>query len=150
MAVVVPRTTLQAAVKAAIVDTLAAFEGLDGIQISYGHPGKSIKPRALCVMDIYGETTNTTIGRPRHRDELFNVAIIADVLKKGTDQRGATEGAYELVQQTELAIDADHTLGGIPGLVWATVTGPFTLTEQFDADGRQASIEFFVECKTRI
>lgn len=145
-----PKTTQIVAVKAALMTLIeeAFAEADEKVQVSWGHPGKSIKRECVIVGDVTEDQAAALLGPPRRREEAINVKVPCNVLKPG-GQRVATERAAEIAAVVEEAIVDSDDLGLSAALSCEVTSSP--LTERPASDGlSEAEIVLNVRVRTRI
>lgn len=143
-------TSTVPAVRAALVSLVGA--GLAGVSVTYGRPMDKVLPReAVWVGDVTVDqrVPVMTAGRKR-REESYRVEVTVSVLNARGTLQTADERCFTLVDAIENVVADDPTLGGIDGLIHATVAGIRSPVPEFAAEGPVALAVVEVACLSRL
>lgn len=137
--------------KATLLATLQSDPDLDGVVVEWGIPAEPHPNReAVYIGDAQDVTREwAQIGQYRI-DESYNLHVLVEVYREGTDEQGTEERMWEIVARVERAVVADLTLAGVlagPGHAKPGRLEPRTV--RFDA-GFHAFCGLRVECSARI
>lgn len=136
-------------VKAAIVAAIDAHTDLDGVQVTYGHPGKHPEREFVFVGGtVEWDEEWASLGASR-RTERYTLELYVNVLKPGLTQQQATERAFVIFNGVGKALLADPTLGG--RMLTALEIQFRNLAEGvYQDEGREAQIVAGVRCDARV
>jgi len=141
-------TSTVPALKKNLLASLVALPGFTGVQLSYGAPLPNPAREYVWLGDVEGDDVPAALGRNRHA-ETYNLTVIIQAVKPGTDQEGATERAYAFRDLIDTQIRSDITVGGALGSGWAYVAGHFKLEELASDTQRGALLTIEVACEAR-
>lgn len=134
-------------VKDALVTTLDARVGLDGVQVAREWPGDAIKAEAIWLGKVDGTHQIATMRAGRKdRAEEYRLEVIVSVVKNGVE--AAEERAFVLLGEIESAL-ADDPRIGLTSINWATVADFESVTTRGQS-GAVAEIRVFVEVNARL
>lgn len=136
------------ALKKSLRALLAARTALSDVQVVYGAPLPNPAREFIWLGDVTGSQDWATIGHTRVED--YDLDVLVSVAREGTDQQAATERAFELASEIELALRADQTVSG--AVTVASFGGNVNLTELASTDGmsRGAHLTVQVHCMNYI
>ena len=138
------------AVADALVSVLRARAGLSGIQIEPAWPGNDAQDESmfLTFARVESEIASMRAGRKaRNEDPRIGLTIIAQMHDSPS---AARTRAYELFGEVEDALAEDPTLGGVDGLLWATIDRHESETFGVDASTARSIIEVEITTKSRL
>lgn len=133
--------------KANLKTLLAARGGLSTVQINYGPPAIGMEREYIWLADVEGEQQFAAMGTLNYEE--YDLEVIADVIREGTDEQSATARCFAIQAELENQLRSDNTVGGA---VSAAQIGHFKLTENVTADGmtRTARLVTLVHCQAYI
>lgn len=113
-------------VKSALVDAFKALPGLDGVQVVYGDPIKGFQKECVFLGKILWSDAQSATGRSfgedwatlgnNERTEQYNIELIVNIQKSGTDDETVEARAFELLGYIEVY------LRGNPNLSYSKLT----------------------------
>lgn len=139
------------AVKAALVDLLAASIDDSDVQVHYGRPQDSLVRReAVFVADVSYTATvaNIKAGR-KHYDEDYTVDVLFAVGKPRSTNEDSETRAFALFEHLRDVLADDPSLGGVDGLIWAVLDSVDAATTQ-SGEAAVSVIEATVRCRGRV
>ena len=134
----------------ALVSTLRARAALTGIQVEPAWPGDNPESESIFVTStrVDSEIANMRAGR-KHRNE--DPVIGLTVLVQRHDSPSATrDRAYVLYAEVENALADSPTLGGLDGLLWASITRHESETFGVEPGLARSIIEVEIATKARL
>ena len=128
---------------------LAARGGLSGVQIAYGPPSVGMEREYIWLGDVEGDQLFAAMAAPNQRQEEYDLEVIVDVIREGTDEQSADERCFAIQAEIENQLRSDLTVNGA---VTVAQIGRFKLTENVTADGmtRTARLVTLVHCQAYI
>lgn len=115
------------AAKVALLGLLNAAAGLDGVQVSYTHPGVSVEQESIFFLRTILDEVARSLGQQKRR-ESYIIEVVVTVARDGDDAQAAEERMWALVTEVENVLRpplgpggaVSATLGGALNL-WAEV-----------------------------
>lgn len=140
-------------VKATLKSAFQAVPALNGIQVSYGDPGKLVRRETIFL----GSTEDQAVVDPvgfragrKRREEDYDLRLHIEVSGTPGGPEASERRAADLGQAIEEYLADHHDLGGIvPGLLWARVSGWSLRTEE-TTDGAWSVLTYTVSIKARL
>lgn len=145
-----PSGTTLVSAKVALVERLNSRPGLDGVLVSYGDPGAQGRRELISVGDArFSEQSPVHLrAAPSRREENYDLDVTVAVLGKPTNEKNELR-AVELVHEIEETVSDDPTLGGVEGVLFATVSEMSFKTDQ-TGDGPVTTVIVTLEVKARL
>lgn len=141
------------AYKRALINAIAAFPALATVQVAYSWPGK--QPDMECVHGgrVEGQQNYATFagGRARlPRDESVVIRIYVVVrMHDADDGYDIEQRLAELGQAIEDGIAGNPQITGVPGLLYAEITG-LQMESYPDDDAWQGALEYQITVRSRL
>jgi len=98
------------AAKKKLLELLSALPELEGVQLSYEHPGPAIAQESIYFMGTRGRETAAALGRHR-RDETFDLELMVDVAIDGDEGQLCEERCWELIAVVEGLVRENPDMG---------------------------------------
>jgi hypothetical protein len=135
--------------KANLQTQLAARGGLSGVQISYGPPLPALQKETIWLGDADGTQDNATFQAPNQVLEQYDLQIVTNVIREGTDEVAADNRCFAIQAELENQLRGDPTVNGA---VANAEIARFRLSENLTPDGmtRTARLVTLVHCEAWI
>lgn len=88
--------------KAALLEALKDLPAFDGVQVTYGWPGRNTEREFLFLGEITWSDEHWTSVSARQREENYEIRTICNVQKPGGSDQEASERAGELIGALEV------------------------------------------------
>lgn len=134
--------------KRALVELLDSHPDLQGVQVSWAHPGKGLKREVVIVGNIKSREQKPVDLSVRQRECTFTIEVAVDVSQKA-DAPTVADRTTELASTVEEIVAGDCHLGRPELVLYAQVTSA-DLTEGFDDPGREALTDLAVTVRARL
>lgn len=146
-----PAATQLFAVRRALVELLAARDGLAGVKVTYGWPGNDRAQRLMIYTAASGngtqEPSGLRAGRTYYNERgRFDVTCEAQVVAGGCD--AADTALEELTQELAECVADNRTLDDTVN--WVRSTGWTSSTNLLDGGGAVAQITYTFEYDARL
>lgn len=142
------KTSTIPALYGALLAGLKARDGLAGVLVTWGFPGREPGREWLRIADAEFEQETHALGPTRPRKETYDVSMVVSVVRTADGQQIAAQRAFEIMAEVEDFLRLDPTVGNV--VIRATIGGPGSLKQNQNSKECEGEVTFTIDVEARI